>query len=174
MTDRKYYVQAQIAVDKICDTCSHSMGSGCRIFRTTCDHFHDGAANTVNIDKCDTDPQSDTVVIFHIPVKKSLLDRYVSHIASRLETADNDPAMQAYSHERIFHICGLEHEREELHTEILHDAGFEPFDMSPEAIAFRYAVEEYIEQRVKRFGLPRIFVVPKQLKVPIGNRRNSP
>lgn len=87
-----------------------------------------------------------------IPVRKSLLDDYVTNVISRIRNAKR---YEGGSNIWI-DIDGLEEIRRKIHTKILWEAGYLEktwqTDMGEDAQIFRAMVEVYVEKMAKRFG----------------------
>ena len=100
-------------------------------------------------------PQDTTIEVIdicYVPVSKKLVDEYVNHVVDRLRGLRR--TLSAFEKERLlFRVHELEDLRRKLHSAVATDAGFDMWETSHEAVAFKYALEGYVEKRAKTFGV---------------------
>lgn len=94
------------------------------------------------------------IEILGVPVHKKRLDDYVNHIVDRLRMAQRERVFFDFERDRmLLRVRELEDLRREIHGAILASAGFTPGETSEESVAFREAVEGYLEREAKKFGV---------------------
>jgi hypothetical protein len=87
-------------------------------------------------------------------IPKKTLDAYTQQILDRLQYL-NGTGRKFTDHEKkrpLWRIGELEEERRALHIALLAAAGFVPYECSLPAIAFKIIIEEFVEERCRRFG----------------------
>lgn len=103
------------------------------------------------------DDEEITVVdIFYVPVDKKKLDSYVIHIVDRIRNCAPERRARWSSFDKQFplgRLRELEEIRRELHSVILQSAGFTSRETSKESMAFRFALEEYLEKECRKLGV---------------------
>lgn len=87
-------------------------------------------------------------------IPKKTLDAYTQQILDRLQYLRGvKREFKDYEKKRpLWRIEELEAERRALHIALLAAAGFVPYECSVEAIAFKIIIEEFVEDRCRRFG----------------------
>jgi len=81
-------------------------------------------------------------------VCKELVDEYANHVVKRLrESMRNTKNGIMFDVKDIDELLGLETRRQELHDDILEDAGFDRDDNSTEAREFKNALDDYVNQQ---------------------------
>ena len=81
-------------------------------------------------------------------VSKDLVDEYANHVVKRLrESMRNTKNGIMFDMRDMDELLGLETRRQELHDDILEDAGFDRNDNSIEACEFKNALDDYVNQQ---------------------------
>lgn len=94
----------------------------------------------------------EVIDICFVPVRKKLVDEYVNHVVDRLRGLRRK--LSPVERERMFlRVHELEDLRRQLHSAVATDAGFDMWETSEEACAFKYALEGYVEMRAHQFGV---------------------
>jgi len=87
-------------------------------------------------------------------VPKKLLDFYTGSIIDRLKDVNRQRIIHPTETRRmLWDIEEMEDERRQLHIAILAAAGFTPFDVSRDAVAFKIVIEEYVTDRARKMGV---------------------
>lgn len=84
-------------------------------------------------------------------IPKRLFDHYSGQVVDRLKSIERVHIEQ--TKRLLWNVEDLEEERRELHVALLAAAGFTPFDVSPEAKAFKVIIEEAVTERCRRLGV---------------------
>jgi len=81
-------------------------------------------------------------------VSRELVDEYANHVVKRLrKSMRNTKNGIMFDMMDMDEILGLETRRQELHDDILEDAGFDRDDTSTEACEFKNALDDYVNQQ---------------------------
>jgi hypothetical protein len=120
--------------------------SFCRQWLPACPYFKNRAVATFCIE--DT---GETIYIpeFDVSIPKTMIDSYINHIIDRLR------GRIIHDYERdnlLLRVEELEDIRRDLHQKIKRCIWSDPFAVDTITITIEHLVEQYIEDRVKRFA----------------------
>jgi hypothetical protein len=83
-----------------------------------------------------------------IKVERALVDTYANHVVKRLrDTMRNSKYGIMFEPKDIDEILGLETTRQEMHDQILENAGFSRDDDDEEARIFKNALDKYVDEK---------------------------